>query len=132
MGADPTPTTVAPTTSAEPVVGFNFSDALVPGIDRSGTPPVVVMPECFGGVSRVALVAEDLESTAWEVVPADPQDSVVLDRVNLGVAPDGFETKVPLAGGVPLTGILVVNGPDNLGMLVLTEDGSSVDPQGCE
>ncbi|MBI2683842.1 MAG: hypothetical protein HYX33_00375 [Actinobacteria bacterium] len=132
-GEDSRPTTVAPTASVEPVVGFDFSDALVPGIDRSSTPPVVVMPECFGGVTRMALVGEDLNETAWEVVPADPQHPPVLDRVSLGVAPDGFETKVPLAEGVPLnSGILVVNGPDHLGLLLLTGGGSSVDPRGCD
>lgn len=131
-GEDSTPTTAATTTSAEPVVGFDFSGALVPGIDRSATPPVVVMPECFGGVTRIALVGEDLKVTAWEVVPADPQNPPTLDRVSLGAAPDGFETTVPLAEGAPITGILVVNGPDNLGMLVLTEGGSSVEPAGCD
>lgn len=129
---EPAPTTVVTTTTADPVVGFDFSDALVPGIDRSVTPPVVVMPSCFGGVTRVAIVGEDLEQTAWEVVPVDLENPPVLDRVSLGVAPDGFETSVPLAEGEPITGILVVNGPDNLGMLVLAEGGSSVEPAGCD
>lgn len=127
----PAPRAATPSTTTESVVGFDFSDALVPGIDRSASTPVVLVPECFGGVTRVALVGRGLEETVWEVVSADPHNPPSLERVSLGIAPDGFVTVVPLVDGAPLTGILVVNGPENLAMLSLVEGGGSVSPQGC-
>lgn len=130
---DSAATTIVPATSGDPVVGFDFSDALVPGIDRSSTPPVVVMPECFGGVTRMAVVGEDLRDTAWEVVPADSRSAPVLDRVTIGVAPVGFETTVPLGEEMALSsGILVVNGPDHMGLLALSGDDSNAEPSGCD
>jgi len=100
-------------------------------VDLTAVPAVVMIPDCFGRVNRVALVAKDLRSTEWEIVADDAAKPPKLVRVSLGEAPEGFKTVMPLAVGTTPAGIVVVNGPDHVGMAAFDKASSDTTPRGC-
>ena len=128
------PSTQPPVVTTEPLVSLrDFFDISVPlEVDLRSSPAVLMIPACFGGVDRVALVSADIRSTLWEIVLASPSATPLrVDEFSIGQAPEGFRISVPLTGGVPPSAIVVVNGPDHLGMVALDNADAPTPPPSC-
>ena len=100
---------------------FGMSGIIRLTVDLTVDPPVLLVPSCFGPITRVAVVSADLRSTYWEIVAAPTGVAPPL-AVRLGTAPSGFRTSQAASVGVAVlrVGIVVVNGPRQLGMSVLS------------
>jgi len=121
---DQSPRPRARTSTTDPVVGFDFSDAVPVCLEREGRSVRGTVPSTFGRVERIALVGQDLTATIWEVLATPGVD---LTSFEIGSTPPGFSAEQPLQGEVAPDGIVVFNGPTSVGMAALdrTEIGAA-------
>jgi hypothetical protein len=111
---------------------FDFSDVMSPGLDSTTTPPLIIVPECLPGVTRVALISGDFEDTLWEVVALNGNEGMDLEEVSIGSEPNGFRTRVALADSSRYIGIVVVSSATEVSLLaVVGSSGHYTPPRGC-